>query len=222
MARGIVYCLTNPAMPGLVKIGRVENSDADALKKRLSSLYTSSMPYPFTLRYAVVAANAKKIEGLLHDAFADSRNNPRREFFEIAYERVIAAMQLTGGKEIYLDDKPDSKVKQADIDARNRLQQREDKKLSAFKFSYAEVPIGAEITFVRDSEITAKVVEEKQIVFRGETTSLSNAATIVLRKTGQRGRYAGPQYWEYEGETLAARRARIQREREEAEPEPDE
>ena len=42
----IVYVLTNPAMPGLVKIGRTAGEDAGA---RIAQLYTTGVPVPFTL-----------------------------------------------------------------------------------------------------------------------------------------------------------------------------
>ena len=40
----IVYVLTNPAMPGLVKIGM---TDRDDVKRRMSDLYTTGVPLPF-------------------------------------------------------------------------------------------------------------------------------------------------------------------------------
>ena len=40
----IVYALTNPAMPGIVKIGM---TDRDDVKRRMSDLYTTGVPLPF-------------------------------------------------------------------------------------------------------------------------------------------------------------------------------
>ena len=40
---GIVYVLTNPAMPGIVKIGKTHAS----LGSRLSQLYSTGVPVPF-------------------------------------------------------------------------------------------------------------------------------------------------------------------------------
>lgn len=45
----IVYVLTNPAMPGLVKIGMTGGSVAD---ERVAQLYTSGVPFPFKLEFA--------------------------------------------------------------------------------------------------------------------------------------------------------------------------
>jgi len=46
---GIVYLLTNPFMPGLVKIGMTAQEDID---KRMKELYTTGVPVPFECRYA--------------------------------------------------------------------------------------------------------------------------------------------------------------------------
>ncbi len=65
---GIVYVLTNPVMPGIVKIGMTERSDID---KRLRELYTTGVPVPFECAYAckVDPADCAKIEKALHKAF---------------------------------------------------------------------------------------------------------------------------------------------------------
>ncbi|MFT7387743.1 MAG: hypothetical protein ACI8VC_000984 [Candidatus Endobugula sp.] len=41
---GIVYVLTNPAMPGIVKIGKTSRDSVDA---RLNELYSTGVPVPF-------------------------------------------------------------------------------------------------------------------------------------------------------------------------------
>ena len=40
----IVYALTNPAMPGIVKIGMTDKND---VKERMRDLYTTGVPLPF-------------------------------------------------------------------------------------------------------------------------------------------------------------------------------
>lgn len=45
-AMSIVYVLTNPAMPSLVKIGCTENEDANT---RIAALYSTGVPVPFTI-----------------------------------------------------------------------------------------------------------------------------------------------------------------------------
>ena len=64
----IIYILINPAMPGLVKIGRTNN-----LEDRLRSLDNTSTPLPFQCIYAVEVDKDLNIEKLLHKTFKDSK-----------------------------------------------------------------------------------------------------------------------------------------------------
>ena len=58
---GIVYVLTNPAMPGLVKIGKTSRGSIDV---RLNELYSTGVPVPFECAFAgkVEAAEQGGIE----------------------------------------------------------------------------------------------------------------------------------------------------------------
>ena len=81
----IVYILTNPAMPNLVKIGFTEN-----IEERLRQLSShAGVPIPFECFYACEVKNAEIVENGLHDGFKDFRINPRREFFKIDPERIL-------------------------------------------------------------------------------------------------------------------------------------
>ena len=87
--KGIVYVLTNPAMPGLVKIGMTSRLDIDA---RMKELYSTGVPVPFECAYAceVKSSDCAKIEKALHKAFEPNRINANREFFSIKSEQAIA------------------------------------------------------------------------------------------------------------------------------------
>src|SRR3989344_5347730 len=87
----IIYILINEAMPGYVKIGRTSAN----LEQRIRDLSAStSIPIPFTCFYACTVKDAQFVEHQLHDAFDHNRINPRREFFQIAPERVVSALKL--------------------------------------------------------------------------------------------------------------------------------
>jgi hypothetical protein len=86
----IIYILTNEAMPRYVKISKTSTS----LEQRIRELSAStSVPIPFTCFYACTVKDMAFVERQLHDAFDNNRINPRREFFQIAPERVIAALK---------------------------------------------------------------------------------------------------------------------------------
>jgi hypothetical protein len=140
----------------------------------------------------------------MHDAFDDSRINPRREFFRIAPERVVAALKLAEIENI--TPRQDYVDAPEDQEALNRVRAIRSK----FNFGMVDIPLGAELSFSRDENLKAKVVDtqsKNSIEFNGEITSLSRAAQKILDY--QYG-VAGTDYWMYEGETLDERRRRFE------------
>jgi len=200
----VIYVLTNPVMPDLIKIGRTTN-----LEERLRSLSShTGVPVPFEVYFACTVADATKVEKSVHDAFGDHRINQRREFFRINPERVISVLQL-----VAINDVTPSADIVEDAEEQKTLD-KERSRRSNFKFSSASVPVGASLTFVRDETIVATVVDDKNVEINGVTTSLSQSALDIL--TNQFGKtwstVRGPDYWVYESETLSERRLRLEEE----------
>ena len=110
----------------------------------------------------------------MHNAFGDNRINPRREFFCIDPERVVAALKLASLEEVTIGkDIVDSKEDQHALDIVRE-------KLSTFNFDMVNISPGAELVFSRDENIKAYVVNNRWIQFNGVETSLSEAARQVL------------------------------------------
>jgi PAS domain-containing protein len=190
----IIYILTNEAMPGYVKIGKTSTNMEQRIRELSSS---TSVPLPFTCFYACTVKDANFAEHQLHDAFDNNRINPKREFFQIAPERVVSALKLAEIENItpqkeFFDNKEDQ---QALHKARAMR--------SIFRFSMVNIPNGAELVFSRDENKKAKVVDDRAIEFNGKITSLSASAREIL---GYKYGVAGTDYWMYEGETLDERR----------------
>ena len=95
----IVYALTNPAMPGFVKIGMTTGQD---VQSRMSSLYTTGVPFPFecVIAWEIEGKEAGEIESALHTAFGPNRVNLSREFFEIDPEQVQAVLRVIPGRDV--------------------------------------------------------------------------------------------------------------------------
>ena len=197
----IIYILINEAMPGYVKIGKTSTS----LEQRIRELSGStSVPLPFTCFYACTVKDAAFVEHQLHDAFDNNRVNPRREFFQISPERVVSALRLAEIENI--TPKKDFVESQEDQKALNEARRIR----SRFNFEMVGIPVGAELVFSRDESIKARVVDTHSadsIELSGETTSLSRSAQKIL---GYAYGVAGTDYWLYEGETLDARRRRME------------
>ena len=204
MTQGIVYVLVNEAFDSYVKIGKTIN-----LEQRLKQLDNTSVPLPFRCVFAVNVPNMDKIEKLAHSAFADHRVRTNREFFEIDPQRVISALQMTGGNEVT----PKSDIA-ADDDGLKALENRKSKR-RVWTLLDAELKVGDVLTFTRDDTVTATVIDERKIEFRGNVTSVSGAALTLLHELGYTWKTVnGWGYWLYDGETIGERLNRLLDERE--------
>ena len=74
---GILYFLTNEAMPNLIKIGYT----AGELKDRLQQLNTTGIPSPFQVAALFYVREPEECETKVHMQLAQYRTNPKREFF---------------------------------------------------------------------------------------------------------------------------------------------
>ena len=167
----IVYILTNPVLPDLIKIGRTAN-----LEERLRSLSShAGVPVPFECYYACEVADSRDVERRLHGAFRDHRINPKREFFRINPERVQMILETWSLKDLT----PTMDVVE-DVETMRRANERRP----VFKFSTIEVKNGAILRFIKDESVTCTVVDDKQVNFEGSITSLSNASRTMLHRHG--------------------------------------
>ena len=191
---GKVYILTNDLMPGIVKIGYTTQS----IKERLKELDKTGVPWPFKCHFAIETDRYKEIESLMHDTFADYRVRSTREFFKISPEKVVAALRISGAKEI--------KVSNIAIDRDgNEKISRIDKAEHTKRFPFAKynIPIGAELSFTRNKEKKCKVIDGDDVEFEGKRYSLSKLALKLINELGYNWKYArGPSFFEYDGNVL--------------------
>jgi hypothetical protein len=200
---GIIYILINEAMPGYTKIGKTTTS----VEQRMRELDTTGLPLTFECFYAAKVANVDLVERKLHDTFRDQRVRPRREFFRVDPERVQSALEIAGGEDV--TPRHDVVEDADDQAALNKARERR----AGFNFKMVEIPVGAELTFVRNPEVKCSVVDNRKVEFEGEVTSLSASALTAIHRMGYSWtQIAGPDYWEYEGETLTERRLRMEQE----------
>ena len=188
----IVYVLSNPAMPGLVKIGRTDNTDANI---RIAQLYTTGVPVPFTLEYACKVSNPDEVERALHIAFGPQRTNPKREFFNIEPEQAIAILRLLNTE----DATQEVLEQKSDIDPES-AQAAVALKAKRPNMNFAEmgIPEGSVLHSVEDDS-TAIVVSPKKVLFQDEEMSLTAATRIVL---GIEHSVQPSPYWTFNGRSL--------------------
>jgi hypothetical protein len=87
MSSGFVYVLSNPSMPGIVKIGKTTRLPSD----RASELYkqSSGVPEQFKVEFAMWTQDCDDIESCVHESLDEFRVNQSREFFSVAVFEAV-------------------------------------------------------------------------------------------------------------------------------------
>jgi hypothetical protein len=188
---GTVYLFENAAMPGLIKIG-VTLGDHET---RMSQLYTTGVPVPFTCVYSAKVKSPDKVEKALHAAFGPNRINARREFFEIEAIQAIPIIKLLEIKEITqeVNSQSDLELDESSVEAADQMQKRRPR----FNFFEMQIPVGSTLVCNSTGE-TAKVLSENTVEFRNETMSLTRATKISLNYDNSFRIAPGP-YWTFNG-----------------------
>ena len=93
--RGYVYILTNPSMPGLVKVGRTTRTPEERAAE-LSS--TTGIPTAFLVADAFLFEDCDVAERLVHGKLWHRRVTTGREFFRATPDEVSAVIyEISGG-----------------------------------------------------------------------------------------------------------------------------
>lgn len=192
MLLNIVYVLTNPAMPGLVKIGRTASEDAAV---RIAQLYSTGVPFPFELKFACRVPNADEVEQALHRAFAPSRVNQKREFFKIEPEQAISILKLLHVEDATSElEKAPTLIETQEIAAGQEFRARRPN----LNFEEMGIPTGSVLNFI-ESDATVTVVAPKKVRLGDDEMSLTAATRSLL---GLDYSVAPGQYWTFNGKPL--------------------
>ena len=195
MPLGIVYVLSNPAMPRLVKIGCTSLED---ISIRLNQLYSTGVPFPFEVEFAARVPNPEEVEQALHRAFAPNRVSARREFFEILPEQPIAILKL-----LHVEDATTEielaavAVQPQDAAAGQQFVARRP----PLNFVEMGIPLGSILAFSRNGAInaTAIVSAPKKVQVEGVEMSLTAATRLLL---GVDYDVAPGPYWTFSGRSV--------------------
>ena len=196
---GIIYILTNEAMPGYIKIGKT--ADLATRVKDLSR--ATGVPLPFEVFYAAEVDDVDFVEKQIHEAFGRTRVAPNREFFTETPERVVAVIKLREIREVT----PHEDYVESEDD--RRALERVKRYTKHFDFERYGIPVGSELTFTRDPNVKCVLTDNSNVVFQDEVMSLSKAAQKAL---GVPYGVQGPAYWEYDEQTLDERRREMETE----------
>lgn len=87
--RGFIYILSNPSLPGLLKIGKTSKDP----KTRGDELYATGTPTPFKLEYMAFCDDMDTLEIQVHKKLDSYRPNKDREFFKVSRMTAINVIQ---------------------------------------------------------------------------------------------------------------------------------
>ena len=197
MEYGIVYLLTNPVMPGLVKIGMTAQKD---IEKRMRELYTTGVPVPFECQFAckVKKGDCVKIEKALHAAFAPQRVNANREFFRIQVEQAKAILELFHHTDVTeeVSDEIENDLTDEDKAATKKARLHRPP-LNFFEMGMKK---GDVLQWKDDPSVTLSVYTERTVIFEGKEMAIS-AVTRDLK--GSKWYVAPGSYWLYNERLLS-------------------
>ena len=191
---GIIYVLTNPAMPDMVKIGKTGRD----ILVRLKDLYSTGVPLPFECAYAAKVDDVDKWEKAFHTAFGPYRVNPNREFFSIDPEQAVALLELMA-----VEDVTPVVRKEADgVDVgakafaeklkRNRRRPNAD-------FSEMGIPVGSRLEYTGEGDHFCTVLGGRYVQFGDERCMISPLTQKLL---GLERPVRGIDYWQFNGRDL--------------------
>ena len=196
LALQIVYVLTNPAMPGLVKIGKTTQEEVDV---RMKQLFSTGVPVPFDCAFACRVVDASAVERALHHAFGNTRINPTREFFKIEPERVISILKLLHVEDVTaeLEQVIESDATAADLQAAEQLKHARRPRMD---FAELGIPVGSVLVF-RDGNMQAIVHSARTVLFEGSECSLTMATRRVKGLADDYSIQPAP-FWTFNGQTV--------------------
>jgi len=194
MSEGTVYVLTNPAMPGMVKIGKTSRG----MDARLNELYSTGVPLPFECAYAALVDDEGKVEKAFHQAFGPYRVNPRREFFAIEPEQAIALLELMAREDV--TPAIQEEASKVDVEAKASADRFKRSRRPSLNYLEMGIPVGSTLVYEGDGSTTCTVADGRRVEYQGETMSISKL-TAALRNTPGRP-IRGPSHWSYNGRLL--------------------
>lgn len=118
MSQGFVYVFSNPAMPGVVKIGYTRRKPQARLKELNAYLGVRIEMPPFRIECFVWSHDAPMLEANLHTHFVEKRIHRDREFFSLEADDVASVMSTmtdmpvmwaTGEVDVLWPNEPSSK-----------------------------------------------------------------------------------------------------------------
>lgn len=221
---GVIYILTNPSFPQYVKIGYANN-----LESRLRQLNRSeALPYAFRA-YATYDTDHRLTDKALHELIdrlnpdlrtVETFNGQKRtkEFFEMSAEdaySILEAIARISGTEGRLHRVTPTGEQAAEEEQAAEAREHPARR-APFRFSMVGLKPGDVVTYASDATKTARVVDDKHVVYLEKSTGEEVTSTLsgLAEKFSGASSLQGPRFFSYDGELLSDRRIRMEKEHE--------
>ena len=184
---GVIYALSNPEMPGLLKIGRTTSEDPT---RRMYELYNTSVPVPFKCEIAVEVDDETGAEAAIHRMLTHCRVNQYREFFRVDASEIKPMLLFLGTRDVTPEEEAGDERESSGLN---------DTRGGRYTFELLGIPVGSTIT-CRSTGDTAEVSGSREVKFRGEVLNLTRATRLALENDSFRSDSLG--YWTFDGVPL--------------------
>jgi hypothetical protein len=215
MAKGIVYILTNPCLDGWIKIGMTEKDNIESRLTELNSPTNIPLSYRAYALYEV--ENPKSVESSVHKIIdlVDEELHARetlasgkirqREFFRISPEKAYAVFKeiatLRGDIQNLKLVKPNAEQIEEE-----EISEQAKPKRTKLTFEMLNIDKGSELRFLYDdSRICVTADNTNQVIYEGQTYSLSGLASALLvsvHNWKEGASVQGGKYFTYNGQVL--------------------
>ena len=199
-SKGVIYILTNPSFPDYIKIGYADN-----IENRLRQLNNSECT-PFAFRvYATYEVDSRLSDLKIHAIIDKLNPNLRsidnyngkkrvREFYampaEDAYLILEAIAEIHNCTDRLKKWELSKEEERAEEIAEEVIQEKQARSAN-FLFTDYEIPVGAVLENVDNSEIVCTVVDERRIEYNGETMYITPFVKLI---SGKQYITQGPKY----------------------------
>jgi hypothetical protein len=94
-----IYVLSNPSVPGVVKIGKT----ASSLDQKMAELHAADDPIPLLLEFYAHVKNGEASERAAHAALAEHRIDMEHKFFRTSAEHALKTIVPVIGEHVAVD-----------------------------------------------------------------------------------------------------------------------
>jgi hypothetical protein len=179
ITNGYVYVLSNPAMPGLLKIGYTDRE----VDERVEELNSTGVPVPFEVEVIFGSPNAYKDEQAIHAMLARHRLANNREFFAVDIkEAVQCIIDNIGSDPIFLKT-PDLLMTEAEKQALSELKIIEEKQKRAEEQARREQEVKEREQ--RQIEARKREIENKPRMLEERKRAIRESIEQLRRERGQ-------------------------------------